>query len=168
MRLDLISLLFDRRGRGQCSCHGCCDWRWKRSVLCVRQCQALSCCLTSYLKNVSVLKYTYVERQALQAGLGHLFLHVDSHQLPVVSFVLPYSVNQRIGGWRRCRAGQLSLYRVYHSLCFFSCTTLFFSLSPVLPFPPSVEDVLYHEGKVDLCVRVWGGARMWFSGGGGR
>lgn len=31
------------------------------------------------------------------------------------------------------------------------------SLSPVPSFLPSVEDVLYHEGKVDLCVCVCGG-----------
>lgn len=35
--------------------------------------------------------------------------------------------------------------------------SIFFS--PFLSFLPSVEDVLYHEGKVDLCVCVSGGCK---------
>lgn len=35
--------------------------------------------------------------------------------------------------------------------------SIFFS--PFLSFLPSVEDVLYHEGKVDLCVYGGGGVQ---------
>lgn len=63
----------------------------------------------------------------------------------------------------------LTLYHTFHSLCF-SCTSLF-SLSLLFPLS-SVEDVLYHEGKVDLWVSVdVGGGEgvkdVVLSGGGG-
>lgn len=60
----------------------------------------------------------------------------------------------------------LTLYHVLRS-SYFSCTfPLFLSFSIL----PSVEDVLYHEGKVRshcVSVRVCVWVRMWFEGGGG-